>query len=116
MVTDDVKILAVSPGRLPGLDHHRAEPARNSWGRALQGPGDAGGEGLVTDDVDLGGDHDLLAPGLAPALVQPGLGLRDAAQLQPRNTLAQPSLTAEMTMLQLLEWIDEQITKVIYSW
>ena len=61
--------MLLSPGRLPGLDHDCAEPPGDGGGRALQGLGDAGGERLVADDVQLGADYNLLTPGLAPALV-----------------------------------------------
>ena len=98
-----------SPRRFPRLNHDGAEPPGDGGGRALQRLGDTGGQRLVADDVQLGGDHDLLAPGLAPALVLAwklstqcklasdwltltSLRLRDAAKHQPRHALAQSAL------------------------
>ena len=60
------------PGRVPGLEHDGAQPPRDGGGGPLQGPGDAGGERFVTDNVQLGGHQDLLSRGLGSALVHLG--------------------------------------------
>ena len=57
------------PGRVPGLQHDGAQPARDGGGGPLQGPGDAGGERFVAHNVQLGGHQDLLARRLGSALV-----------------------------------------------
>ena len=59
-------------GRVPGLEHDGAQPASDGGGRPLQGPGDAGRERFVADNVQLGGHHYLLSRGLGPALVHLG--------------------------------------------